>query len=146
MASRDVRVRVRPSVVRVRISETAVRTVVRVTAEQPQLLYQYAYHRRKMDLFVCFKCGIRSAASSRLTDLRSSHFSTDFLISHLVNSHIMRPILQVSWEKPSGHHRSKQGEPRSTSTRTTKRSSRAHKRDRRPHRRPRHRRTATADH
>ena len=146
MASRDVRVRVRPSVVRVRISETAVRTVVRVTAEQPQLLYQYAYHRRKMDLFVCFKCGIRSAASSRLTDLRSSHFSTDFLISHLINSHIMRPILQVSWERPSGHHRSKQGEPRGTRTSPTKRSARTQKRDRSPHRRTRNRRTATADH
>ena len=43
MASRDVRVRVRPSVVRVRISETAVRTVVRVTAEQPQLYDPYAH-------------------------------------------------------------------------------------------------------
>ena len=43
MASRDVRVRVRPSVVRVRISEPALRTVVRVAAENPQLKYPYAY-------------------------------------------------------------------------------------------------------
>ena len=45
MASRDVRVRVRPTVVRVRISESAVRTVVRVAAENPQLSYPYAYLR-----------------------------------------------------------------------------------------------------
>ena len=43
MASRDVRPRVRPSVVRVRISEPALRAVVGVAAENPQLKYPYAY-------------------------------------------------------------------------------------------------------
>lgn len=46
MASRDVRGRFRPSVVRVRISETAIRTVARATAKQPQLHYQFAHHWR----------------------------------------------------------------------------------------------------
>ena len=47
MASRDVRVRVRPGVVRVRISETAIRAVVRVAAENPQLTYPCAYLPRE---------------------------------------------------------------------------------------------------
>ena len=46
MASRDVRVRVRPGVVRVRISETAIRAV-RVAAENPQLTYPCAYLPRE---------------------------------------------------------------------------------------------------
>lgn len=41
MASRDVRVRVRPVVVRVRISETAIRAVIRITAPQDQLILLY---------------------------------------------------------------------------------------------------------
>lgn len=53
MASRDVRVRVRPTVVRVRISEPAVRTVVRVAAENPQLSYPYAYLREIPQAFLC---------------------------------------------------------------------------------------------
>ena len=43
MASRDVRVRFRPTVVRVRVSEPAIRAVVRVAAENPQLKYPCAY-------------------------------------------------------------------------------------------------------
>ena len=54
MASRDVRVRVRPTVVRVRISESAIRTVVRVAAENPQLSYPYAYLRRDCAGFFIF--------------------------------------------------------------------------------------------
>ena len=42
-SSRDVRVRVRPGVVRVRVSEPAIRTVVRVTAAKPQLSFPFAY-------------------------------------------------------------------------------------------------------
>ncbi len=72
MASRDVRVRVRPSVVRVRISETAIRAVVRITAEQPQLSYQFAYHRSEW-LSFSFVSLIGRAKSARgiepLTDL-----------------------------------------------------------------------------
>ena len=52
MASRDVRVRVRPGVVRVRISETAIRAVVRVAAENPQLTYPYAYLQRFLEAFL----------------------------------------------------------------------------------------------
>ena len=51
MASRDVRVRVRPSVVRVRVSEPAIRAVVRVAAENPQLKYPYAYLPKVYRLF-----------------------------------------------------------------------------------------------
>lgn len=42
-SSRDVRIRIRPGVVRVRISETAIRTVVRVAATNPQLSFSFAY-------------------------------------------------------------------------------------------------------
>ena len=51
MASRDVRVRVRPTVVRVRVSEPAIRTVVGVAAENPQLKYPYAYLPKGCRLF-----------------------------------------------------------------------------------------------
>ena len=61
MASRDVRVRVRPRVVRVRISETAIRTVVRVTAKQPQLHYQFAHHWRKWIFVSIAVSGVRGS-------------------------------------------------------------------------------------
>ena len=51
MASRDVRVRVRPDVVRVRARKTAPRTVVRVAAPHPQLTSQYAYLMESEDFF-----------------------------------------------------------------------------------------------
>ena len=54
MASRDVRVRVRPDVVRVRVRKTAKRTVVRVAAPTPQLTSQYAYLMESEDFF--FSC------------------------------------------------------------------------------------------
>ena len=73
MASRDVRVRIRPSVVRVRISETAIRTVVRGTAKQPQLHYQFAHHWRKwiFESFAVF--GVRGI------DPRTPQFATGYL-------------------------------------------------------------------
>ena len=54
MASRDVRVRVRPDVVRVRVRKTAIRTVVRVAAPHPQLTSQYAYLMESEDFFFFF--------------------------------------------------------------------------------------------
>ena len=38
MARADIRIRVRPIVIRVRISEAAIRTVIRITAPKNQLL------------------------------------------------------------------------------------------------------------
>ena len=54
MASRDVRVRVRPDVVRVRVRKTAIRTVVRVAAPHPQLTSQYAYLMESEDLLTFY--------------------------------------------------------------------------------------------
>ena len=51
MASRDVRVRVRPDVVRVRARKTAPRTVVRVAAPHPQLISLYAHLMESEDFF-----------------------------------------------------------------------------------------------
>ena len=51
MASRDVRVRVRPDVVRGRARKTAPRTVVRVAAPHPQLNSQYAHLMESEDFF-----------------------------------------------------------------------------------------------
>ena len=51
MASRDVRVRVRPDVVRVRARKTAMRTVVRVAAPHPQLISLYAHLMESEDFF-----------------------------------------------------------------------------------------------
>ena len=54
MASRDVRVRVRPDVVRVRVRKTAIRTVVRVAAPIPQLTSQYAHLMESEDLLTFY--------------------------------------------------------------------------------------------
>ena len=55
MASRDVRVRVRPDVVRVRARKTAPRTVVRVAAPHPQLISLYAHLMESEDFFLLSK-------------------------------------------------------------------------------------------
>ena len=60
MASRDVRVRVRPGVVRGRRGEPAVRAVVRVAAEQPQLKYPYTYLPRDLEALA----GVKSLGAS----------------------------------------------------------------------------------
>ena len=55
MARADVRPRIRPSVVRVRVNEAAIRTVVRITAPQQQSILplpvlMILFHRR-MNIF-----------------------------------------------------------------------------------------------
>lgn len=56
-SSRDVRVRVRPTVVRVRTSETAIRAVVRVAAHVPQLYSPFAYPAHGLGRgFLCVWC------------------------------------------------------------------------------------------
>ena len=55
MARADVRPRIRPSVVRVRVNEAAIRTVVRITAPQQQSIrllpvLRILFHRR-MNIF-----------------------------------------------------------------------------------------------
>ena len=55
MAGADVRPRIRPSVVRVRVNEAAIRTVVRITAPQQQPIpllpvLMILFHRR-MNIF-----------------------------------------------------------------------------------------------
>ena len=45
MARADIHIRVREGVIRVHVSETAVRTVIRITAQKNQLLLPPAYLR-----------------------------------------------------------------------------------------------------
>lgn len=55
MARANVRIRIRPGVVRVDVTEAAVRAVVRITAKQHQLPIPPAYRRRHSHRRVSYK-------------------------------------------------------------------------------------------
>lgn len=64
-SSRDVRVRVRPTVVRVRTSETAIRAVVRVAAHVPQLYFPFAYPAHGLGRGFLFLLGVLGVGDGR---------------------------------------------------------------------------------
>lgn len=58
MARADIRIRVRPIVIRVRISEAAIRTVIRITAPKDQLLFPSA-NRPRLSAFVPLSVAVK---------------------------------------------------------------------------------------
>ena len=57
MARADIRIRVRPIVIRVRISEAAIRTVIRITAPKNQLLFPS--NRPRLSAFVPLSVAVK---------------------------------------------------------------------------------------
>ena len=74
MARADIRIRVRPIVIRVRISEAAIRTVIRITAPKNQLLFPSA-NRPRLSAFVPLSVAVKreGGRDRKSTRLNSSH-------------------------------------------------------------------------
>lgn len=127
MARADIRVRVRPTVIRVRIAETGIRTVFSVSTPKTQLSFSSAYHLR----LSAFKASLGNSKEAWKMDYQNL-VALDSRSQYFNELSFTQPQAELRTLRPIRHNR--QGESREASTSATNRQPRTQSRDRHSHR------------